>query len=58
MRNGQKPDELPFAIRKSKIQGRGAFATRRIRKGDRVAEYTGERISWKEADRRYNDAAS
>lgn len=57
MRNGKQPDELPFAIRKSTIQGRGAFATRRIRKGDRVAEYTGERISWKEADRRYDDAA-
>lgn len=57
MRNGQKPDEQPFEIRRSKIQGRGAFATRRIQKGDRIAEYTGERITWKEADRRYDDAA-
>ncbi|MFN8572912.1 MAG: SET domain-containing protein-lysine N-methyltransferase [Gemmatimonadaceae bacterium] len=45
----------PFEIRGSAIQGRGAFATRAIRKGERVAEYGGERISWKEADKRYDD---
>jgi SET domain-containing protein len=45
----------PFEIRRSRIQGRGAFATRRIRKGERVIEYTGERISNAEADRRYDD---
>jgi SET domain-containing protein len=47
----------PFVIRGSAIQGRGGFATRAIRKGERIAEYLGERISWKEADRRYEDAA-
>ncbi len=57
MRNGQNPDQHPFEIRTSTIQGRGAFATRRIQRGDRIAEYTGERITWKEADRRYDDAA-
>jgi SET domain-containing protein len=46
---------LPFEIRRSPIQGRGAFATRRIRKGERVIEYTGERITNAEADRRYDD---
>ena len=45
----------PFEIRRSPIQGRGAFATRRIRKGERIIEYTGERISNAEADRRYDD---
>jgi hypothetical protein len=45
----------PFAIRRSAIQGRGAFAMRRIRKGERIIEYTGERISNAEADRRYDD---
>ncbi|MEP7346543.1 MAG: SET domain-containing protein-lysine N-methyltransferase, partial [Gemmatimonadaceae bacterium] len=45
----------PFIIRESAIQGRGGFATRAIRKGERIAEYLGERISWKEADRRYDD---
>jgi SET domain-containing protein len=47
--------EQPFVIRRSKIQGRGAYATRDIAKGERVAEYLGERISWAEADRRYDD---
>lgn len=45
----------PFELRRSKIQGRGAFATRDIRKGERIIEYIGEHITWKEADRRYDD---
>ena len=45
----------PFEIRRSGIQGRGAFATRRIRKGERIIEYTGERITNAEADKRYDD---
>lgn len=49
---------LPFAIRRSKIAGKGAFATRRIRKGQRVIEYVGERISEAESDRRYPDDAA
>jgi len=48
---------LPFELRESSIQGRGAFATRRIRKGARIIEYTGERISQDEADKRYDDEA-
>ncbi|HEU4630245.1 MAG TPA: SET domain-containing protein-lysine N-methyltransferase [Gemmatimonadaceae bacterium] len=43
----------PFVIRRSPIAGKGAFATRRIPKGARIIEYTGERISQAEADRRY-----
>jgi len=43
----------PFEIRKSSIAGKGAFATRRIPKGARIVEYTGEKISADEADRRY-----
>ena len=57
MRNGRRPAEQPFQIRRSSIQGRGAFATRRIRKGERIIEYVGERITWKAADRRYDDSA-
>jgi SET domain-containing protein len=45
----------PFELRKSGIQGRGAFATRLIRKGQRIIEYTGEHIDNDEADRRYDD---
>lgn len=43
----------PFALRKSAIAGRGAFATRRIPKGACIIEYRGERIGQDEADRRY-----
>ena len=49
------PEVQPFEIRRSTIQGRGAFATRRIPKGMRLAEYTGERITQAEGDRRYDD---
>ena len=42
-------------VRRSRLHGRGAFALRRIRKGTRIIEYLGERISHREADRRYSD---
>lgn len=45
----------PFVIRSSPIAGKGAFANRRISKGERLVEYTGERISQDEADSRYPD---
>lgn len=45
-----------FEVRRSPIQGLGAFALTRIPKGTRIIEYTGERISHAEADRRYDDA--
>lgn len=45
----------PYEVRRSTIQGRGAFATRDIRRGERIGEYRGERISWEEADSRYDD---
>jgi uncharacterized protein len=43
----------PFEVRRSKIQGRGVFATRAIRAGTRLIEYRGEIIDEDEADRRY-----
>ena len=46
-----------YALRTSSIQGKGAFATRPIRKGTRIIEYTGERIDQEEANRRYDDEA-
>ena len=45
--------EPMFVVRSSPIHGRGVYATRRIRKGTRVSEYIGERISHDEADERY-----
>jgi SET domain-containing protein len=50
-----KSSRQPFVVRRSPVQGRGAFATRDIRRGERVGEYRGERVSWEEADRRYDD---
>jgi SET domain-containing protein len=44
-----------FELRPSPIQGTGVFATRDIRKGTRIVEYLGERISWRTADKRYDD---
>jgi SET domain-containing protein len=40
-------------VRRSRVHGRGVFAARKIRKGTRVVEYLGDRITHKEADRRY-----
>jgi uncharacterized protein len=42
----------PYIVRNSPIHGRGVFARRTIRRGARIIEYRGERISMKEADRR------
>ena len=50
-----KESRRPVAVRKSLIAGRGVFATRRIPRGTRILEYTGERITPDEADRRYDD---
>ncbi len=40
-------------VRASNVHGKGAFATGPISKGMRLIEYLGERVSHKEADRRY-----
>ncbi|HUN74111.1 MAG TPA: SET domain-containing protein-lysine N-methyltransferase [Steroidobacteraceae bacterium] len=42
-------------VRSSDVHGRGVFARRRIPKGMRIIEYTGDRITHAEADRRYED---
>lgn len=42
-------------LRRSAIHGLGGFAVRDIPKGTRIIEYTGEKISNAEADRRYDD---
>jgi SET domain-containing protein len=41
-----------YRIGRSGIEGRGVFATSRIRKNTRIVEYTGEILDLKEADRR------
>jgi uncharacterized protein len=42
-----------IVVRKSKVHGNGCFARQFIPKGTRIMEYLGERISHKEADKRY-----
>ena len=44
-----------FKVRRSKVHGLGVFALRPIKKGTRIVEYLGERISHAVADRRYED---
>lgn len=41
-----------LAVRKSKIDGRGCFATALFPKGRKIAEYEGERITAREGERR------
>jgi len=42
-----------FVVRNSKVHGKGCFARKDIPKGTRISEYVGDRISWDEADKRY-----
>lgn len=48
-------DNMLYEVRKSNIQGRGLFAARRIQPGQKIIQYTGERIPNDEADRRYDE---
>lgn len=46
----QKPP--PYIVKSSDVHGYGMFARRKIRAGERIVEYKGERIQWAEAQRR------
>ena len=46
---------MGLIIRSSAIPAAGCYTTSRIRKGARVSEYTGRRISKEEADALYED---
>jgi uncharacterized protein len=46
-----RPDMV--RVRRSRLHGRGMFALRRIRKGTRIIEYCGDRVTHREADLRY-----
>ncbi|MCC7462167.1 MAG: SET domain-containing protein-lysine N-methyltransferase [Gammaproteobacteria bacterium] len=45
-------------VRRSRVHGQGVFARRRIRKGTRIIEYLGDRVSHREADRRYESKST
>jgi len=51
-----KPDNKWLIVRNSPVHGYGCFARRDIKKGQRLIEYVGDRISHKDADKRYEDA--
>jgi uncharacterized protein len=40
-------------VRRSGVHGKGMYAVKALKKGEVLIEYTGERISWKEALRRH-----
>ncbi len=55
MLTASRTAESPIVVRRSRVHGRGVFATRDIRKGEVIGEYLGERISHAEANWRYRD---
>lgn len=48
-RTPTKPDSRRIQVRLSGVHGKGVFALRAIAAGQRIIEYTGERIDWPEA---------
>ncbi len=53
MAKGRAARQDLIEVRRSKVHGKGVFATGAIAKGTRLIEYVGERVSHKEADQRY-----
>jgi uncharacterized protein len=52
---GRRRKNPLFEVRNSRVHGHGVFARRRIRKGTRVIEYLGDRVSHEVANSRYED---
>lgn len=50
--SGERKKSRSLSVKNSPLHGLGCFATVRLSKGDRIAEYVGEKISSKEAMRR------
>jgi len=44
-------------VRSSRIHGKGVFASRKIAAGKRIIEYTGETLTEKEVDARFDETA-
>jgi uncharacterized protein len=53
LRNSNSTRGYPLTLINSRIHGRGVVASKAIPAGQRIIEYTGERITNAEADRRY-----
>ena len=55
-RKPSKSEDHPlYFVRRSRVHGYGAFATRDINKGEVIDEYLGDRITHAQADKRYED---
>lgn len=52
-RGNVQPRGRRIQVRRSGVHGKGVFATQAISAGECLIEYTGERITWKEALRRH-----
>lgn len=50
--DGQSGDDAGYEVRCSEIHGTGVFATRRFKRGERILEYFGEKITKEESERR------
>ena len=44
-----------YEVKESPVHGRGVFAAKDIKKGKKIIEYTGNIISWEEANQRFID---
>jgi SET domain-containing protein len=53
MTNGKQAGGRRIQVRRSGVHGKGVFALRRIAAGERLIEYLGERITWREALKRH-----
>jgi SET domain-containing protein len=52
MSSTRRPYAPRIVVKNSRVHGRGVYAARKLKAGERIIEYKGERITWKEADRR------
>jgi SET domain-containing protein len=46
------PEESPYIVQESAVHGRGLYAARDIKKGERILEYLGVKVTKKESERR------
>ncbi|MBK8698877.1 MAG: SET domain-containing protein-lysine N-methyltransferase [Saprospiraceae bacterium] len=46
---------LKYLVKDSDVHGKGVFAAKDIKKGKKIIEYTGNVITWEEANRRFVD---
>ena len=45
-------DEKKYVVKKSDIHGNGVFAAKKIKKGEQILKYLGEKITKEESNRR------